>query len=185
MNALFDQQAGNMASGNWWNPSRAINAGLSASSFAPTGISQLLNLGYGGYNGFKGLTSQNNEGFWGQLDPTEPGAFQNAGNWLGSHLASLFGYGSPQMSMAQGQAGNNQNYSSNMGGYYSGGPVNVTPMQSDNALLNRGYAPTGAGNSSGQSFFGSLFSGSSPSSSMQMGQMLDLGSMGDLSQVGK
>lgn len=175
-----------MASGSWWNPSRAINAGLSASSFAPSGISQLLNLGYGGYNGFNGLTSQNNEGFWGQLDPTEPGMLQNAGNWLGSHLASLFGYGNPDMGLSQGGYGSNNSTGSSMigGTGYTGGSVNVTPMQSGNALLNSGYAPTEAGNSSGQSFFGSLFSGSNPSSSAQMGQLLDLGSM-DFSQVGK
>lgn len=116
-NALLpDQYASGMSGSSGWNPSRAVNAGLFASGFAPSGIGQLLNLGYGGYQGFSGQTSQNNEGLLGYLDPTEPSMWQNAGNWMGSGIASLLGYGHPQMSMAQGQAGDNQSYGSSMQG---------------------------------------------------------------------
>lgn len=126
-NALLpDQYASGMSGSSGWNPSRAVNAGLFASGFAPSGVGQLLNAGYGAYNGFNHLSSQNNEGLLGYLDPTEPSMWQNAGNWMGSGIANLLGYGSG-MSTAQGQMGDNQFMNSSRSGMPSSSPI---PYQS-------------------------------------------------------
>lgn len=63
---------------------------------------------YGGYYGAQGLTSQNNEGWMGYIDPSQPGVFQQIGNWIGNQLAPS------GMPVAAGQGQNLQTMASPM-----------------------------------------------------------------------
>lgn len=161
-----------------------VNAGLNIGGLAaPLGFGTIASLLKGFFQqAFSGDEANTNPMSLGESAIYGPGLGERMANWLSDMFS---GNADPNPPNAQVTSSPAQYNPSSPPSGLDAAVNSITGSSPSGGQVTSSSFGTGMGNLSGPGFFGGLFGGSNPSTSMQMGESFDLGSFGDISQASK